>query len=221
MDPFHWDLSHTIETEVCGLYSDRLENTTHTSATEIQNDADANAQPHHHYDIGRLPPSVGNHTSNDRIPDAITNTANRASNDRTTDAIENAAQVPRSRVTYEKGSFVIVQHDSPSSSSDRNIWVAQVVSVLNQRGTGYAEKVKVHWYDRSTTSTDGRDILLAVFHPCYKEQSRKQRKLNRSTRQRLEIPWYDEVHTDTIKLSFPGLTKRNMLPLAVRSRLST
>ena len=212
-DEFHWDLSRTVETEFCGLYK-IVRTQGHTEAAEgdvgITND-----------DI--LPQSTP--VNDDFQPSGTTahveEVQSVASSRNST--VHTELDEPISKVSYSIGSFVIVQHDGASNSTGRKIWVAKVVEVIQNDRYSYAKRLRVHWFDRTKKTNDGRDILQATFQPCYQESNKKIRKLNKVSdisRQRVEQSWCDVIDTDTVLVSFPKLTARNSLPLSVQSQLS-
>lgn len=125
-----------------------------------------------------------------------------------------SAGTPRNRVEYDIGSFLLVKHDGAAAAADRNLWVARVVEVFMSSSSNYANELRVHWYERTKKTDDGRDILQAAFNPCFVPQNRMRNK--RTTKD----PWLDTVHTDTVAVSFPSLTSRKTLPLAVQNKIS-
>ena len=135
---------------------------------------------------------------------------------------------PLSKVNYELNSFVVVKHSDATASADRNIYIARIVDVVKNSGRDYADELVVRWYDRTARSKDGRDILEASFQPSFHPKagvtSQKRRKLSRegtAKHSNSGEPWIDTIHTDTILIAFPDLTKRNMLPLSVQNKIGS
>lgn len=197
-DAFHWNLDQSVETEACGMYLNGRVNsqilTSNFTVDEIDEDMHQTASSQ----VTAAPRTQSACRENLIIAE------------------------PVSRQSYELGSFVIVHHNAPSNSNDRNIWVAQVVQVEHMENSEYAKKLKVHWFDRTAASEDGRDILQASFHPCYtpSPKSRKISKDSLTTRQYFNEPWCDVIDTDTVLVSFPSLTKRRCLPIAVQNKIA-
>ena len=131
---------------------------------------------------------------------------------------------PNSKHDYEIGHFVLVRHECPYSSSSRNLWLGQISQVNRKKDNDYAHSLKVRWFDRSASSNDGRNILHAVFDPCYrpvKKKARKSFKSSFSIRQKKDEAWTDTIHTDTVKVTFTSLTKRRSIPLSVQSKIAS
>ena len=101
-------------------------------------------------------------------------------------------------------------------------WVGKVVDVYKDDSSDYVSRLKVHWHDDESRQR-GDDIFTFKFVPCYKSRQRKRRKIGktqRPTRQELQSPWCDTIHTDTVVVAFESLTKRRSLPLNVQKKLS-
>ena len=206
VDDFHWDLRCTFETEICGMYQST--NTTNTSHGHIDlgegSAIDSQLRAHSQYaDDDNLDDVQPQNERHESLTDAST------------------SNEPLSRQDYTVGHYVLVRHDGPSSASNRNMWLGQIVSVNRESGRSYAHSLKVHWYDRSTSTNDGRDILQCTFNACYQQRVRKSKKTSKSSlsRQRLDEPWMDTIHTDTVIVTFESLTKRRCLPLSVQSKV--
>ena len=68
------------------------------------------------------------------------------------------------------------------------------------------------------------NLLDATYDPCYEETKRKKRKTSRSkakpSRQQLDTPKTDDIHTDSVLVSFTSLTKKRKLPIDVQKKIS-
>lgn len=217
MDPFHWDLSRSIETE-------------HINA---RGGDEADGVIDHQVDDGdELQPITLTNTDpnvNRKDREQSEEADESGDGDRGADKSERDAVAPTNMVDYQPGSFVVVQNSSTeyeishSGSSGKDFWVAKVMDSTKNGGSSYATSLKVHWYDHEKDDCQPRDLLAAKFHPCYQEPARKRRKYTPAltiSRHKLQVPWTDVIHTDTVLVSFDGLTKRHTLPLSVQKKLS-
>lgn len=119
------------------------------------------------------------------------------------------------RVSYTKGFFVIVQIDSDGGSSSEKFWLGKILDVILKNGENFAEKLIVHWFD----SNKKLDALQCQYYPCYQTASRECSSGKKVARKKLEVPWKDTIHTDTVLVTFEKLTTRNTLPLSVQKKL--
>ena len=215
VDEFHWDLTRVVETESCGMYisddihaSDSealeedeiqpLETRVETRTVLVTTEA-ASKKGHSsttQASVGEIEESVANYTD-----------------------VEGQAE-PRSKVDYPIGSFVIVQHESESTEPEKNLWVAQVLEVRKKLNMTYASQLLVHWYDHG--SNDSSDILQCKFYPCHEppKKARRGKKDSLRVRNKNGKRICDRIDTDTVVVSFPGLTKKNALPISVQNKLS-
>ena len=97
-----------------------------------------------------------------------------------------------------------------------------MVENITQEGPKFARKVRVRWYDWEKETDDSLDYMQAKFSPCfYTEEpgTTKKGKQFRGGRKPKQLPWFDEVDTDSVKMKFDGLTKKRTIPLKVQKKL--
>lgn len=226
VDQFHWDIQTSVETEFCGLFT--LKGSSLSSHSGTENPSQSNEVP-----IDQEYAAAGN--SNEVISSPVqssiadedciqvetTGRAETPANSRSTINVGSTSEL-RSKVDYAIGSFVAVQHNPEEASSSSSIWIAQVLQVHKRANTSFVEQLKVHWFDRADQEVT--DIVQAKFQPCYQNvPTKKSRKVSRSSlsaRQKQDQKWCDTIHTDTVLVSFPALTKRGNLPLSVQKKIS-
>lgn len=213
-DIFHWDVENCLEA---------------TASSAKKNDARADDQPIL-IDESDNGPMTGA-TGNQEAALSVSSRGRPPPNPPVPAAIRNqsvAASQTTSKVAYDIGSFVIIRkpRSEASSSTSLNFWVGKVVSVVQARGSMHATSIRVHWYDLDSehSNATSRDLLRAKFSPCYyvPEQKRlKPRKFSKLSTRSKEVPWCDEVDTDTVEVSFSSLTKRRTIPLEVHKKISS
>lgn len=239
-DPFHWDLELSVETEatlkkstinandtpdlqVLERYSDdELQDDDITPAQTLPASSDARARSSNDESEGD--------SEGDEENDTGTSNAHRT---------KKVPHSPNNKVDYEVGSFVVVQPKSTtvdnsehsdeisserdSSGHNKVFWVAKVLGTIKHKNESFATTLRVHWFDCDGNNCSSPDLQFMKYSPCYQESQRKRRKPNNSksrpTRKQLEQPWVDTIHTDTVLVSFAGLTMRRTIPLSVQKRL--
>lgn len=213
VDPFHWDLSTSVETEFERTRNPEELCDEDDAITERQSDVDNTEM----VEDDAITPV---HAQASQSPSVNSN--NNAGIEG--NSAQHSSSEPNNRVDYCPGSFVVVQNDDDDSTSAIGFWVAKVLSVVKEGESNYAAKIKVHWYDHDSNVSDSPDALVAKYHPCYQratsKRARRDGSSSKTNRKELQKPWLDTIHTDTVTVSFEKLTKRNTLPLAVQKKLA-
>lgn len=198
-DPFHWDLTDLVETEF-----------------KRRKDSQEDQRGDNNSAVPRDPQSTTDEClASTSVPSAQ-------------NTINSTPAVPRhNKYNYQIGSFVLVRScsdgDDATAPAIKTFWVAKVVAVLKADGTSYATHLKVHWYDRDDSSST-TDPFMAKYSPCYQRPTNKRQKnasCSKTPRRDLQLPHYDEIDTDTILVSFPGLTRTRMIPLNTQKKMAT
>lgn len=202
-DPFHWDLATSVETEHIRTKAANTSDSGAEAGSDVQRDSD----------------EQNGRDDNDDCSDEIVPVPARK---RRPNA-KAAMNAPDNTFDYDVGSFVLVRSDDNAAVSNKCFWVAKVLGVLKNNGTNYATNIKVHWYDRDANSEPNADPFNVKYSPCYGAPKKKRQKQSDSvkpTRRDLKVPHHDEIHTDTVLVHFPALTRNRMIPLATQKKLT-
>ena len=221
VDEFHWRVDEIVETASCRMYPRQK------GGASSSHQIDLGEGTHLDPELGMFSPELPrNGDEEDTVQPHLSTPATLAIASQKTSSVASREAETVNKQIYVIGHFVVIRNDDDDDGADsascKKIWIGQVLQVNKKEGQNYAHSLKVHWFDRSDASNDGRDILRAVFNPCYQPTKRKMRKASKGTltlRQKIDEPWTDIVHTDTVLMTFPSLTKRRCLPLAVQSKI--
>ncbi len=218
VDPFHWDMNVAIENEYMhteksgGSKTDKAEGQVGDS-DEIRNEAYEHCEVSNHVQLDGAHGNV--HTD---PPTIAPQNVNRIINTSTSD-------VPNNIFDYQVGSFVLVRcgDEDENEIESRAFWVAEVIEVIKEGASNYATHLKVHWFDHDNKTNGARDAFSAKYHPCYrcpKKKNQKQGAITKAARRDLQLPHYDQIHTDTVLVSFAGLTRNSTIPLSTQKKLA-
>ena len=209
-DSFHWDLADSIETRYCPSQRD-------SSPSDQEQDSIQPVQP--------VPPSlrsaqndVPSRAASSTMSDPIgvmqtTDIPSSNTNAGTSNSTPSIA-TPFTKVVYDVGSFVIVRPEVGVHTE--TFWLGKIIEAICDNSETFVRRLKVHWYDVSQhcSTTDRR---MAPFHPCYEKSNSHNKKP--SSRRQTNIPWTDEIDTDSVLVSFLSLTRRNTLPLSALKKI--
>ena len=208
VDKFHWELSNSVETEHV-----RYQSPTLTGNTDGHKDTDTPAIADH--PEPEVQDTVGNDIRSDEAGgqrDHNLSSSNSAG----------SSYEPATKVDYPIGSFVVVQAALEDAQKKTKYWVGKVVAVEKKKDSGYVVKLRVHWHDDDNPHRNCDDMFTYKFHPCYRAQKRKKRRVNSISEpchQELQQPWCGRIHTDTVVVCFNSPAKGNTLPLSFQKKL--
>ncbi len=242
VDQFHWDLRKSVETEHHNFFShvdessqcdkDHERVSEHGADDDMNNDNDND--PEHcdsqsESNISRDHSSYEEHGLATGRNIQSTNLGGEIQQTGISDEIKESVPVataPKNKLTYDIGSFAVVQveRQSEGSSSASRFWVGKVTEVFKDPGETFVRQLTVHWFDRPQRQENNPDPLKVQYYPCYQSGAfgKKQRRNSKGSfvRSDLQTRWTDNVDTDAVLLTFPALTRRNTLPLSVQKKLS-
>lgn len=216
VDQFHWDTSSTIETSRCDMYHvvDNDNSIIPSNGDDMLNDVDE-IQP------SNVAINEGDDSNNLEI-EMNPSTLEQEEDRKKTKAGGVPDLQPSSKFTYVPGSFVAVQPDGDESNRcpelSSTFWIAKVVSIKKNENESFVRHLKVHWYSPQRQEAP----LQSEYYPLYETKVTKSRGGNarKFSRKDLKTAWTDEIDTDSVLVTFDSLTKRHLLPLAVRKKLS-
>ena len=236
VDEFHWDLNESPETEYYAIMPEAFR----LSQKDSQIVQDSGSSDSDSEREGEEEDGIENSDdeSNDSDQVAVERAHLEKSKKRNSTCIEDRRQEagsskaaeskrlrltsePTNKVDYQINSFVAVKTDVNRQTNGAKFWIAKVVEAWKERNASYVTKLRVHWYDCDKDDKKKNGILNAKYDPCYDEPERKTRKPSRSkaSRQQLQRPKYDIIHTDSVLVSFDSLTKKRQLPVEVQKKI--
>ncbi len=142
------------------------------------------------------------------------------------------APTSSTKVNYEIGHFVVVKLADASGSTNNSvtkagdIGIGKILSVDKADGESFVRKLRIHWFDEDK-KTKANNFASVKFFPCYTQEVRHQDKRRKTTSlshkskaTEAEVPWIDEVDTDTVLVTFKSLEKNNTLPINVLNKVA-
>lgn len=218
-DAFHWDLQDCVETEYQRRRAQNAEAMVEDPQSDPSDASGLNMNP-----VENPASANVNNGEAGSSSDAIPNVAGEHQEQANT-AVVNSSSVtgavnePNNKFDYQVGSIVVVKNQASNS----DFWIAKVLEVFRFQQNSYISSLRVHWYDRDDEGNPNPDPRSSKFSPCYQvSQPKKRRRVgvsSKAQRQRLQKPWCDTIHTDTVRVSFAALTRKRTLPISVQKQL--